>query len=402
MTDLYWPGDHRADAHATGAALLAALVRVEVAWLEALVDAGVAPAQARRQLAAWTWEPDREAVERLAAAAEAGATLVIPAVELMRAGLEEPAAGWLHRGLTSQDVLDTALVLVARDAVAHLRDSLAAAVRGVADLADRHRSDVMVARTLTQHAVPTTFGLVASGWLTGLLDALDDLATLRWPAQLGGAAGTRAAVVELAGPDDAGRVVTATAAALGLDEAAPWQTVRSPLTRAGDALTRVTDACGHLAADVLVLSRPEIGELREGTPGGSSTMPGKANPVLAAQVRRAALTTPGLAAQLHLAAADSHDQRTAGAWHTEAATLRDLLRRTLVAAAQTSELVRDLVVDTDRMGSRAHEAEGTLRAEQRSMAHLTGRDPAATYLGTADDLVDAALDRARTTLEVTP
>ena len=402
MDDLYWPGDHRADPHATDQALFTALVRVESAWLEALIEAGVAPRNAADQVTGREWMLDEESAAHLADAAEAGATVVIPVLELMRSRLQEPAASWLHRGLTSQDVLDTALVLVARDAVSGLREALTAAAREAIALAARHRADVMVARTLTQHAVPTTFGLLASGWLTGLLDALDDLEALRWPAQLGGAAGTRAALVELAGPEVARRVVDRAAAALGLDDVPPWHTVRSPLTRVGDALVRSTDACGHVAADVLVLSRPEIGELREGAPGGSSTMPGKANPVLAALVRRAALTTPSLAAQLHLAAADSHDQRTAGAWHTEGSVLRDLLRRSLVAAVQTTDLLRGLVVDVDRMALRAADADDALRSEQRSMAALTDREPAATYLGATDDLVDAALDRARRTLEESP
>ena len=103
------------------------------------------------------------------------------------------------------------------------------------------------------------------------------------------------------------------------------------MTRIGDALVACTDAWARIANDVLVLGRPEIGELAEGSGGGSSTMPHKANPVLAVLVRRTALTTPQLAATLHLAAADQVDERAAGGWHAEWDTLRLLLRRTVVA-----------------------------------------------------------------------
>src|SRR6478735_6611656 len=109
------------------------------------------------------------------------------------------------------------------------------------------------------------------------------------------------------------------------------------------------DPCARIANDVVTLSRPEIAELAEGSGGGSSTMPNKANPVLSVLVRRAALTTPQLAATLHLAAAQQVDDRADGSWHAEWATLRDLVRRTLTAASQTVDLVSGLVVHADRM-----------------------------------------------------
>jgi len=159
---------------------------------------------------------------------------------------------------------------------------------------------------------------------------------------------------------------------------------------------------------VLTLGRPEIGELSEGTGGGSSTMPHKANPVLSTLVRRAALTTPQLAATLHLAAAGSVDERADGAWHAEWATLRTLLRRTCAAGSQTTDLLAVLRVHPDRMRATLDAARHDVLAEQRSMAALTGAgpDPHADaqpdYLGAAGPLVDAVLDRARAHLEETP
>ena len=122
------------------------------------------------------------------------------------------------------------------------------------------------------------------------------------------------------------------------------------------------------------MSRPEIGELAEGAAGGSSTMPGKANPVLSVLVRRAALTTPQLAATLHLAAASQVDDRADGGWHVEWATLRDLVRRTLAAASQAAELVGGLQVHADRMAATLAAAGRGVHAEQRAMTDLTGRD----------------------------
>ena len=123
-------------------------------------------------------------------------------------------------------------------------------------------------------------------------------------------------------------------------------------------------------------------------------MPGKANPVLATLVRRAALSNPQLAATLHVAAADSGDERPAGAWHVEWDTLRTMLRRTVVAAGQTTELVAGLEVHADRMAATLDGARDGVRAEQRAMAELAGRTPSGAYLGAADAFIEAPLARA--------
>jgi 3-carboxy-cis,cis-muconate cycloisomerase len=367
--DLFWPGDERAGDHFTPASLLAAMVAVEADW------AGV-------DLAGLVGPDDLAAVAR---DAEAGGNPVIPLVALLR---ERSGDDALHRGLTSQDVVDSALVRLAEAAVTDLRRDLAALTQRLAGIAEQHRDTPMVARTLTQHAVPTTFGLRVAQWLTGVLDAADDIARLRFPPQLGGAAGTRAATVEL------GREVPL--------EPLPWHTTRAVVTRLGDALVGCTDACARIANDVLVLGRPEIGELAEGAGGGSSTMPGKANPVLSVLVRRAALTTPQLGATLHLAAAAQVDDRADGGWHAEWATLRDLVRRTLVAVSQTVDLVAGLEVRPDRMAQTLAAAGDAVLAEQRAMAERAGHDPAPPYLGQAGAIVDATVARARLAEQETP
>jgi 3-carboxy-cis,cis-muconate cycloisomerase len=400
MTDLFWPGDQRAGDLFSDEALLAAMVAVEQLWLDALVGTGIAPASAAASDLRGLVSPGH--TEWLANESESGGNPAMALVSLLRDGLREghpEAARWLHRGLTSQDVVDTALMVCAGEAVARIRLALREQVRLLAELAETHRATPMVARTLTQHAVPTTFGLKVAGWLTGVLDAYDEVAALVLPVQVGGAAGTLAATVELAAhlPDP---VRTATglalelATGLGLTPSTPWHTSRSTITRLGDASVRCTDAWGRIANDVLTLSRPEIGELAEGTGGGSSTMPHKANPVLSTLVRRAALTTPQLGATLHLAAAESADDRSAGPWHAEWATLRTLLRRTVVAGEQTTELVGALRVHGDRMAETLAAAAEDARAEQRSMADLAGTPGGGAYLGATEALLEAPLARA--------
>ena len=257
--------------------------------------------------------------------------------------------------------------------------------------------------------MPITFGLKAATWTAAVLDAADAADRLRWPVQLGGAAGTLAAPVELAARSGAADpaataldLVRRTARALGLDATPPWHTARGPFTRAADALVACTDAYGRIAADVLVLARPEIGELREPVApgrGGSSTMPHKANPVLATLVRRAALSAPALAAQVHLAAAEAVDERAPGPWHAEWPALQLLARRAVVAAAQVTELVSGLHVDAGRMRHTLDAAADDALAERGALAGVlpgTGvadADPA-SYLGAADALVDAVLARA--------
>jgi 3-carboxy-cis,cis-muconate cycloisomerase len=415
MTDLLWPGDERAGDLFTDAALLTAMVTVEQAWLSALVEAGIAPPEARASLTGLLTPSD---ADELAADAEAGGNPVIPLATLLRGRLGPDAAAsrWLHRGLTSQDVLDTALMLCLRDTVDRIRDELRAQAAALAGLTDRHRATVMSGRTLTQHAVPVPFGLKAATWLASLLDAAEDLEAVgvRLPVQLGGAAGT------LAGPAQLARLARARApertaleltdhlaAALGLRPTPPWHTTRTAVTRAGDALVRCTDAYGRIANDVLTLSRPEIGELAEPARsgrGGSSTMPQKVNPVLSVLLRRAALAAPGLGGQLHLAAAEAGDERPDGAWHVEWSALRLLARRTAVAASQATELLAGLQVDADRMRATAEAAAAELLAEARSLAELSGEAAAAPtdvggYLGSTDLLVDAVLERAASYLK---
>lgn len=411
MTDLFWPGDERAGDLMSEGALVEAMVWVESFWLDALVDAGLAPSTSDRDL---TIVVTAEDVDEVARGAEAGGNPVVPVVTLLRSRVGTDAATWLHRGLTSQDVLDTALVLVLLDVLDRLLDEMRSQVIALSISAERHAATPMVGRTLKQHAVPTTFGAVASTWLDGIIDAAELVVDARGllPAQLGGAVGTLATTTELArlrGFDDpssvAVAVATIAAESLGLRRQRPWHTSRGPITRTADALVTCTDAWGHVATDVATLSRSEIAELAEPTAdgrGSSSTMPHKHNPILSVLVRRAALAAPGLASTLHVASATAGDQRPDGAWHTEWATLRTLGRRVVVAASQTTELLQGLHVDADRMRETLGRAGDEILSERRGVADLLDQrsdpDPT-TYLGTSGHLVAGVVERARTFLE---
>jgi 3-carboxy-cis,cis-muconate cycloisomerase len=412
MTNLLWPGDERAGRLMTDEALLQAMVAVESAWLGALAAAGLAPADcAGADLRHLVTQRD---CEPLAVTAEDGGNPVIGLVALLR-DRSRPAVGpWIHRGLTSQDVLDTSLMLAVRDVADRLMAMLAEQISTLSALAVAHRSTHMVARTLTQHAAPTTFGAKAATWLNGVVDAYRLLGALVTPVQIGGAVGNWSGTTELAtlltGDTDpappaeiAENVVRSAAAALGLDVRPPWHTTRTPITAAADAFVGCSDCWGRIAGDVVTLVRPEIAELSEPATekrGGSSSMPHKRNPVLSILIRRSAISAPQLAATLHTAAALANDERPDGPWHAEWDTLRTLARRTVVAGSQCTELLAGLQVHPDKM---AENLCGTdVLGEQRAIAdlvsNLVDKPPSATYFGANDRLIDESVERARRAL----
>jgi 3-carboxy-cis,cis-muconate cycloisomerase len=367
------------------------MVKVELAWMHALADCGAAKPDHVEAVerAAAGWQPDLAARD-----VEDAANPALPLVRGLRARVSDPdGAALLHAGLTSQDTLDTALMLVARDALERIDTNLGRASSRLAELADEHRSTVMAGRTLTQYAVPITFGLTAAQWLTAVLEATEEIAGVcrRLPVQCGGAAGTLARAADLL--DEPTRVASAFADQLGLVwPGLPWHTRRTPVTRLGDALVRTCDALGVVAADVLILGRPEIAEVREGSSpdrGASSTMPHKQNPVLSVLVHSASLQAPQLGAQLHLDAARSIDERPDGAWHAEWPSLRRLMELALVASSQATELLDGLEVDPRAMERRAREAADQLLAERG------GTGEPGEYLGAAGSFIDTSLVRYR-------
>jgi 3-carboxy-cis,cis-muconate cycloisomerase len=395
----------------------------DTAWLQAMLDAEAALARALER-AGLTPAGSGEAVTAAARATnfdpnELGGYAALtgnPVPGLARALarlVPQTAAGAVHRGATSQDILDTAAMLLAKRAIAVIDADLAAAAGAAAGLADAHRTSIMIGRTLLQQAVPVTFGLIAAGWLTSLDEARDGLAAVasqRLAVQFGGAAGTLASLGE-AGP----QVALLLAEELGLAlPVLPWHTDRLRIIDAGAALARVAAALGKIARDVTLLAQSEVGEVSEGggpdqrgpeqrgpeqrgpeqpggaapRRGGSSAMPHKRNPVAAIAILGCTRQVPGLLATL-AASAEQELQRAAGAWHAEWEPLTALLRLTGSASSWGAELLPGLAVDTSRMAANLAATKGLPLAEH-------GASLLAGVLGGAQahDLVAQASARA--------
>ncbi|WP_225447934.1 3-carboxy-cis,cis-muconate cycloisomerase [Streptacidiphilus sp. P02-A3a] len=376
-----------AEAATGDTAFLQAMLDAEAALTRAQTTLGLAPAGAGAAVTAAA-RAGRFDARDLALRARAGGNPVIPLVADLTAAVPAAARPWVHRGATSQDILDTAAVLVAHRTLRHLLDDLDRTAAALAGLAAAHRANPLPGRTLTQHAVPTTFGLKAAGWRSLALDARDRLAAVRdrLPAQLGGAAGTLAAFQALGGSsDDALALVDAFAAEMGLAAPAlPWQVLRTPIADLGCALALTAGALGKFAADVLLLSRTETAELAESGGGGSSAMPHKANPVRAALIAATARQLPALAGVL-LGSLAAEDERPAGAWHAEWQTLREALRLTGGAARAAAELAEGLRVFPERMRADLDLTDGLIVSERLAarLTELLGRSPARQLLAEA-------------------
>ncbi|WP_063775038.1 3-carboxy-cis,cis-muconate cycloisomerase, partial [Streptacidiphilus anmyonensis] len=355
------------------AAFLRAMLDAEAALTRAQADLGVVSADAADAVTRAADRSEHFDVLSLALRARSGGNPVLPLVADLRAAVPEEHADAVHRGATSQDILDTATMLVAARVRTVLRTDLERIADRLGVLAAVHRDTPLPGRTLTQHAVPTSFGLKAAGWRSLALDARDRLVALQLPAQLGGAAGTLAAL-GAEGPALADRF----ADELGLDRPLlPWHVLRTPVAELGASLALVGGALGKLAADVLVLSRTEIGELAEGAGGGSSAMPHKANPVRATLIVSAARQLPALASVL-FSSMTAEDERPAGAWHAEWQPLREALRLAAGAAADAAALVDGLSVDSARMRANLHVTHGLIVSERLvdALAPALGRGTA--------------------------
>ncbi|MEU2503527.1 adenylosuccinate lyase family protein [Streptomyces sp. NPDC007863] len=437
------------------------------AWLQAMLDAEAALARAQARLGTvparaaeaitGAARADRLDLRGLAVAARESANPVVGLVRAFTAVVAErdpEAAEYVHRGSTSQDVFDTGAMLVCDRALRLVRADLLRTAVALDGLAARHRDTLMAGRTLTLHAVPTTFGLKAAGW--GLLvreaaDRVDRLLDGGLPVSLGGAAGTLAGYLQYSAVDGtpatgeyAAELSKAFAAETGLATAAlPWHALRSPLADVAAALAFVTGALGKIAVDVQSMGRTEVGEVAEppvAGRGASSAMPHKRNPVLATLIRSAALQVPALAGALTQCLV-TEDERSGGVWHAEWLLLRECLRLAGGASHTAVELCEGLVVHEDRMRANAaatgalmsseriaavlapllgkatakgllSEASGTAERTGRPLADVLAEDPRigsaldagelaelldpATYTGAAASLVDRALERHRT------
>lgn len=366
------------------------------AWVQAMLDveAALASAEERAGLIPGgsavaiksCCSADRFDIDQIGRAAASSATPVLPLVGALARAVGPPAGEWVHWGATSQDILDTAMVLVARRGIDLVLRDLTRAAGGAARLARSHRETIMVGRTLLQPAVPITFGLKCAGWLAGILDSRERVSQARQAlaVQLGGAAGTLASMGP-AGP----RVLRALAEELSLPEPAlPWHSTRNRIVDVGAALGVACGVMGKIALDVALLMQAEVGEVAEAAEpgrGGSSAMPNKRNPVAAVAVGAAVRRSVGLVATLFGAMAQEHE-RAVGAWQSEWETLTELLRLSGGAVATVAALLEGLDVDADRMRANLDVLAGRPLAEHVAMVLMprVGRPRAA-------ELVEAAV-----------
>ncbi len=350
-------------------ALLRAALAFEAMLARAQAEAGLIPASAADVIAAACAQlPD---VETLADEAAHAGTLAIPLVVIIRKRINDPEVAKLaHKGATSQDLADTALMLQAKAGAALIVEEARRLEVALAALAETHAATPMLGRTLLQAALPISFGLKVAGWLQGLSGALArfQCETAAIQLQLGGATGS------LAGLDGQARAVTDRLAVL-LDLPAadtPWHARREGLAGLASSLAILTGAVGKVAGDIALLAQNEVAEAFEPRVegrGGSSAMAHKRNPTGCQVALTAATRAPHLAATIVAALPQQHE-RGLGGWQAEAPVLADLFQLTHGALAAMAPVIEDLEVDTDRMAANLAAAKvGTDMGESEALVH---------------------------------
>lgn len=363
---------------------LQSLLDVEVALAAAEAEAGVIPVSAvadiRAVARAELFDPTA-----IAEAALRDGNVLIPLVRALTdlvAKRSVESARHVHRGATSQDIIDCAVVLHLRTSQSRIHDHLTGAMRSCAALARAHAATPMAGRTWLQHASPTSFGLKAAGWLDMIgrcRSRLGDAVGRAQVLQLGGASGTLASLGS-AGP----AVEAAMAKHLSLDvPAAPWHTHRDRIVDASAAFGMACGALGKVGRDLTLLAQSEVAEAAEHPEGGggSSSMPHKHNPVRAVRAVAAAIQAPGLVSTMLAAMVQEHE-RAAGAWQAEWQTLADLMRVTADSASSIAEALSELRIDPLAMRRHLDLRGGVAMAEALTIALLPhiGRKEAMTTI----------------------
>ncbi len=370
-------------------ALLVHMLEAEAALARAQARLGIVPAEAAAAITAAA-EVDRLDLAALRTATRNTGYPVVGLVRQLERLAGEGAARWVHWGATTQDILDTALVLQLREGFALVRAELAAVCAALARLAREHRETVMAGRTHLQHALPVTFGYKCAVWLSPLLSCAERLRELRprlERVQLGGAAGTLASLGERGL-----EVQHEFAAELGLGVPdIPWHVARDAIAEAVCVAGILCGALAKIATDVMLLMQTEVSEAFEPRApgrGGSSSMPQKRNPIACEYVLAQARGVHALV-PLVLGAMAQDQERGTGPWQAEPLAVPQAMLLTHGALAQTRFLLEGLVVDPARMRANLASTGGLIAAEQVMMglAPLMGR-------GAAHDAVHHACDVA--------
>ncbi len=369
---------------------LRGMLAFEAALARAEARAGIIPPEAAEAIAASCQAESFDAAALFREAARAG-TPAIPLVHMLTAQIKGESQKFVHWGATSQDAIDTALMLQMRDGLDLLVESLLDVCAACATLAEQHRQTPMVGRTLLQHAVPITFGLKAARWLTLAARQVQALREQRRHAlavQLGGAAGTLAALGNR-GP----QVLEFLAEELRLPAPdLPWHTERDRVAAIAVTLGIVAGAMEKIAGDIALLAQTEVGEAVEAQApgkGGSSAMPQKHNPVDATGALAAARLAIGIVPVILSGMAQEHE-RAIGGWQAEWTAIPNLFCFTAKAVEHVKDALSGLQIDTARMQANLDLTGGLIMAESLTMA-------LAPYLGRpeAQRLVREACEQAR-------
>lgn len=375
---LFAPGDLRGAEAIDDVALVSALADVESAWINAQAHAGLISADARAEAVAgieattWSLLSDSAQLETLAADAESGGNPVIPFLKAVRSQLGQDASHALHKGLTSQDVMDSALGLLMARVVRQTHARLDVIAELLVGLSDANAETVCLARTLTQPALPTTFGLKIASWAAEVHEVQSLTPRIDY-VQVGGAAGTRAAIREFAGTQAEALLREFHVQLRGPDAAltsipAPWHTDRVRVLNWASHLTQCVTVGASIARDVLIGTRPEVGELSLASTGGSSAMPQKLNPTSAVLLHRNGMRAPGLMATLTSTSAEAIEERSDGAWHAEWPALSDLMGLAVSSLSMLQKMVEGLSVNPEAMRRNVDAASPGIYAERLTIA----------------------------------
>ena len=395
LTDGYLNSHELANCFGAGATLEKMLV-FEAALARTQAALGIIPDSAASIITA-TCDSRRFAIDELQLMTAESTNPAVGLVKLLRtevASVDPAASGYVHWGSTSQDVVDTAGMLQCRDGIELLDQRVREVIESLVDLVRDHRRTPMVARTLSQHASPTTFGYKAAIWLQGMLDGHTRLRRLaeELPLQLGGGAETLAALgnrgIELR---------QAMAVALALRPRLPWHTDRTPVRELASSVGMLAASAGKIATDLLFMMQTDVAELREMSAAGrgeSSTFPQKRNPVASIAVSASARRVPGFVATL-FANFDHENERAAGAWQSEWLTIRDLFTTVGAALEQLGRALTGLEVDDRFMRENLDRTRGLVMTEAvvNRLATKLGRDKAQSLVKAA--AAAATLDGSR-------
>lgn len=369
---------------------LQGMLSFESALAKAESHAGIIPPSAVQAISEQCKAPLFD-LDALANAARLSGNIAIPVVKALTALVARndlEAARYVHWGATSQDVIDTGFILQLRGALSCVADDLDKLARGLAELATKHRSTVIVGRTWMQQALPTTFGTKVAGWLDAIdrhRERLHETRTRCLVLQFGGAVGTLAALSE-----KNGIVAKYLSEELKLPLAEiPWHSHRDRLAEVATTLGLMVGTLGKIAKDISLLSQTEVVEAFEPSEPGrgvSSTMPHKRNPVACAAVLSAAIRVPGLVGTM-LAAMPQEHERGLGGWHAEWETLPEIVSLAAGAAHTMAETAPRLEVDAERMRQNLEATRGLIFAESVSMtlAQTVGKAKAHEITGVACD-----------------